>query len=79
MSKTDLKLLCNLNIIDENLKSENSRPETSTKLRIHEFGFSSMESNTEGGLKKIPLHGMSWDSSYLSMLTFKKSSSDPDL
>jgi hypothetical protein len=42
-SKSGLKLVCTVNIVYENLKSENSRlcPETSAKLYIHEFGFGS--------------------------------------
>jgi hypothetical protein len=45
-SKSGLNLVCNVNIVYENLKSENSQefrlcPETSpsTKLYIYEFGF----------------------------------------
>ncbi len=41
LSKRDLKLACNVNIVYGNLKSENSQVciETSTKLYVHEFGF----------------------------------------
>ncbi len=40
-SKSGLKLVCNVNTVCGNLKSENSRlcTETSTKLYVHEFGF----------------------------------------
>jgi hypothetical protein len=44
-SKSGLQLVCNVNIVYENLKSENvSRlcPETATKLYVHEFGFWSL-------------------------------------
>jgi hypothetical protein len=40
--KTDLKLVCNVNVVYRNLKSEIAQdlcPETSTKLYVHEFGF----------------------------------------
>jgi hypothetical protein len=40
--KSGLKLVCNVNIVDRNLKSENSQdygPETSMKLYVHEFAF----------------------------------------
>jgi hypothetical protein len=42
LSKSGLKLVCNVNIVYGNLKSENFQdygPETSTKLYVHEFGF----------------------------------------
>ncbi len=43
LSKSGLKLVCNINIVYGNLKSEKSQdyvcPETSTKLFFHEFGF----------------------------------------
>ncbi len=38
LSKSGLKLVCNVNIVYRNFKSENSQ-ETSTKLYVHEFGF----------------------------------------
>jgi hypothetical protein len=40
--KNGSKLVCNINIVNGNLKFENSQdnaPETSTKLHGHEFGF----------------------------------------
>jgi hypothetical protein len=37
-SKSGLKLVCNVNVVYRNLKSENSQ-ETSTILYIYEFGF----------------------------------------
>jgi hypothetical protein len=44
-SQSGLKLVCNVNIVYENLKSEKSQDyaqaETSTKFYIHEFGFCS--------------------------------------
>jgi hypothetical protein len=40
--KIGLKLACNVNIVYGNLKAENSQDyaQTSTKLHVHEFGFS---------------------------------------
>jgi hypothetical protein len=44
LRKSGLKLVCNVNIVFGNLKSEISqdyaqRPETSTKMYVHEFSF----------------------------------------
>jgi hypothetical protein len=40
LSKSGLKLVCNVNIVNRNLKSENSE-EYAQKLYAHEFGFRS--------------------------------------
>ncbi len=49
MSKSGLILVCNVNIVCGNLKSENSKDmETSTKLYVHEFGFCLSSIHTTG-------------------------------
>ncbi len=47
-----MKRVCNVNLVYRNLKSENSQDyaqkvETSTKLYIHEFGFSTIAAGKE--------------------------------
>ncbi len=57
LSKGSLKLVCNVNIVYGNLKSENFQiiPETSTKLYVHEFGFWSCLDNVQGAWLLIAL------------------------
>ncbi len=67
MNNSGLKLLCNLNIIYGNLKSENSQrlcPETSTKLYVHEFGFSMSH---EGG--RVPVKGQAGGGAEADLIT----------
>ncbi len=48
LSISGLKLVCNVNIVYGNLKSERLCPETSTKLYVHEFGFKSLKEKGSG-------------------------------
>ncbi len=58
LSKSSLKLDCNVNIVNGNLKGENS-----TKLYVHEFSFSLPIKNSkinEGKLTSYPLPTAKW-------------------
>jgi hypothetical protein len=56
-STSCLKLVCNVNIVYENLKSENSQDYVqkthSTKLNVHEFGSATIKITSKKGLLSI--------------------------
>jgi hypothetical protein len=60
LSKSDLKRVCNVNIVYGNLKCKNSqeyaRPETSTKWYDHEFGFRSIIIVKRAGCSGAPAY-----------------------